>query len=106
MSPRIRVSGDGRRETVYSDETYRERMRSASGVGDWDVFLEKTDTDLVLVERGSAVYYLMRLKPGWSMAYTDALCGLLVRDGSPFRESLARTRLPEIRADGGGIWFP
>ena len=45
LSPQIKVSIDGRRETVYSDPIYAENLRFTSGLGDWDAILKRHPTD-------------------------------------------------------------
>src|SRR5262249_13705264 len=39
IGPGLKVSIDGRRETLYSDETYRQSRDFEQGTGDWDLLL-------------------------------------------------------------------
>ncbi len=48
LGPRVKVSIDGRRETVYSDEMYRQYRDFEQGTGVWDALLKTSKTDLVL----------------------------------------------------------
>ena len=85
LGPKIQVSYDGRRETVYSESLRQLNNNWISGVGAWDALLDEHPTDLALVDKRLPVYNLMRLKAGWTLVYEDALCGLFAR---------ARGRLP------------
>ncbi|HYB44186.1 MAG TPA: hypothetical protein VEL75_20590 [Candidatus Methylomirabilis sp.] len=79
LGPRIKVSVDGRRETVYSDGIYRENLRFADGTGEWNSLLRSHDTHLVLVPRGLPVWNLMKLEPGWTLLDEDAVSALFGR---------------------------
>ena len=83
LGPRIRVSIDGRRETVYPEPVYRQNLRFMFGVGQWDTLLTEYPTDIVLIPGDSAAYSLMRLYPGWVLVYEDTTASLFVRDQSP-----------------------
>ena len=94
LGPRIKVSIDGRRETVYSERSYAENLRFTSGLGNWDEILEKHETDLVFVSKRFPVFNLMQLKPGWTRVYEDPMSGLFVRPGSPLEEEIRLTKEP------------
>lgn len=106
LAPNIRVSIDGRRETVYSPEAQLENLEFLLGTGDWDALLDGRPTDLALVGKAQPVYNLLQLKPGWSVVYEDSLSALFVRQASPLRESLQQTVLPDLPSDGRGLCFP
>ena len=106
LSPNVRVSIDGRRETVYSPESYSRSMRFLYGVGEWDAILDDPRTDMALVGRDQPTYNLIRLKPGWQVVYEDSLSGLFMRDGSPQAEAIRGTVPPDVPADGAGVCFP
>ena len=106
LGPQIKVSMDGRRETVYSEEMYRENLRFMTGVGQWDALLEEHDTDLALVKKADATYNLLRLKPEWIMLYEDPLSALFVPQDSPLRQRIEATPLPALVYDGEGLCFP
>ncbi|MBY0523846.1 MAG: hypothetical protein K2R98_10640 [Gemmataceae bacterium] len=106
LGPDVKVSLDGRRETAYSDDAYREGMRFLSGVGDWDAQLRPKDADLALVSRSFAVFNLMKYQPDWVLVYEDPMCGLFARRGTRALEQLKETPLPDVPWDGAGMQFP
>jgi len=106
LHDRIKVSMDGRRETVYPDSIYSEALRFQAGVGAWDDVLEKRPTDMALVPRGLPTYNLLELKPGWELAHQDSLVGLFVREGWPPGDRLAATEPPTVSYSGRGLCFP
>jgi hypothetical protein len=106
LSGRFPVSMDGRRETVYSDSIYSEALRFQGGTGDWDAILDDHPTDLALVPRRTPTYNLLRLKPGWNLAYQDTLVGVFAREGWPGAELLAATDPPNVPVNGDGLCFP
>ena len=81
LSPRLKVSVDGRRETVYSSAVYAESVDFIYGTGDWDRLLRR-GADLVLVSTQFPVYNLMKLKPGWSLVYEDDMAAVFAPVGS------------------------
>jgi hypothetical protein len=106
LGPRVRVSIDGRRETIYSDAVYRENLDFMLGRGQWDRLIDRPETDLALVHRKRPVFDLMKEKPGWILVYQDALCALFAREGSPSLAQLRQAPVPDLPADGGGLPFP
>jgi hypothetical protein len=88
LGPEMKVSVDGRRETLYSRPVYEENLRFIMGLGRWDDLLEDGRPQAALVSRDFPVFALMRLKPGWSLAYEDSISGLFVRNGSPLAGAL------------------
>ena len=81
LSPRLKVSVDGRRETVYSTAVYAESVDFIYGTGDWDRLLRR-GADLVLVSRQFPVYNLMKLERGWSLVYEDDVAAVFAPMGS------------------------
>ena len=106
LGPRIKVSIDGRRETVYSERSYTENLRFTSGLGNWDGILEKHETHLAFVSKGFPIFNLMELKPEWTRVYEDPMSGLFVRRGSPLEEDIRLTKAPEVSYMGAGLCFP
>jgi hypothetical protein len=106
LGPRIKVSVDGRRETVYSAKIYAENLNFINGVGDWDAILKGSDTELALVSKNFAVFNLMKLKQDWVLVYDDPAAGLFVRKGSPMIERIQNAKLPAVPYDGAGLCFP
>jgi hypothetical protein len=83
LGPRIKVSIDGRRETVYSDRVRQENLMFMDGVGEWDRLLRKYDTHLALVPKDLPIWNLMKRQPGWILLYEDAVSGLFGRQDWP-----------------------
>lgn len=106
LGPEVKVSIDGRRETVYTGEIYKENLRFTYGTGDWDNLLDERPTDLVLVDKSSAASNLMLLKPGWVKVYEDPLCALFARHNSPLRAVIETAEVPGVPFDGEGMVFP
>jgi hypothetical protein len=106
LGPQIRVSLDGRRETVYSEEIYRQNTLFRTGRGDWDELIDAHETDLVLVPAQRTSYNLLLLKPGWVKVYEDPLAAIFVPQDSPLRESIESVALPQVTYDGAGLCFP
>jgi hypothetical protein len=106
LAPRIKVSWDGRRETVYSEHAHRVNLDFLRGAGAWDALLTEHPTDLALVPAGAAAFNLLKLHPGWVLVYEDALSGLFARQGSPLVERIRGTPPPPVPHDGSGLCFP
>jgi hypothetical protein len=106
LGPQIRVSLDGRRETVYSEEIYQQNTHFRTGKGDWDELIDAHDTDLVLTPAQRTSYNLMMLKPGWVKVYEDPLAAIFVPQDSPLREAIESVALPQVPYDGAGLCFP
>ena len=106
LAPSVKVSVDGRRETVYPPTVYLENQHFMRGLGDWDALLENHDTHLALVTTGSPAFNLMKLKPGWRLIYDDPLAGLFGRDGPAMTEAITRTVPRSLPYDGAGSCFP
>lgn len=89
LSPALRISMDGRRETAYPDAAYAAHMAFTFGTGQWDAVLG-TDVDVALVSRRFPTYNLMKLKPGWTLIFEDELSALFAPADSPHLDSLRR----------------
>jgi hypothetical protein len=106
LGPEVRVSMDGRRETVYDQQIYGYSLNMTFGMGEWDVLLHRGTPDLVLVSQEHAVYNLMGLEPGWQLVYEDPLCGLFAQEGSALAKELKGALPPSIPYDGYAWRFP
>lgn len=106
LGPRVRVSIDGRRETVYSDEVRRKALNFEYGRGEWDAVLREGWTEMALVHAGTAPENLLRLDPGWVLVYEDRLSRLFVRRESRLRETIRNTPASALSEDGEGQCFP
>jgi hypothetical protein len=105
LGPRIKVSVDGRRETVYSDEIRRENLDFRMGTGDWDALLRNHETHLALVSKKFPVFNLMQLHPDWLLVYEDRVSGLFVPRDSPLIRQIKTTDPPALPYDGAGLCF-
>lgn len=106
LAPEIRVSMDGRRETVYSDSVYRESRNFQEGKGNWDAVLSDSPTDMSLVPLGSPTANLLSLHQEWQPVYQDSLAVIHARADFAGIERLAATRVPAVSRDGAGTCFP
>ena len=106
LSPRIKVSIDGRRETVYSDKILAENWRFLTGVGDWDTLIGRQETHLALVPRDRPVFNLLKLSSAWVLVHEDSLGGLFARAGSAHIDRIRATNVGWVPEDGNGMCFP
>jgi hypothetical protein len=105
LGPEVKVSIDGRRETVYTDAVYAENQRFAWGDGKWDALIDRAGVDMALVPTQHwPVSNLLRLKPGWSKVYEDDRSAIFVRQGSAAADQIART--PHPPKAGDDLAFP
>ncbi len=101
LGPAVKVSLDGRRETVYNDQLYQMCIRFMFGEGEWDTLLDRYPTDMALVGRQSPTYNLLRWKPGWVLVYEDEISALFVREDFPYRRPLEAAAAQA--GDGGDV---
>ena len=106
LSPAVKVSMDGRRETAYSQTTYLQSLAFRFGQGKWNAVLENPETDMALVKTGLAPYHLMKVEPGWRLIYQDTLAALFAREALPIVDVLERTAAPSLPPDGAGLCVP
>jgi hypothetical protein len=106
LGPQLKVSIDGRRETIYSDAIYRENLDFMLGRVRWDRLVDRPGTELALVDRKRPVFDLMKQKRGWILVYQDALCALFAREGSPSLAQIRQAQVPDLPPDGRGLAFP
>jgi hypothetical protein len=103
----VKVSMDGRRETVYSDESYRQSRDFEQGTGAWDALLRTAPpTDFVLVPIGSPTANLLSRTDGWLPLYRDTLCVLFVSAGVRDISRIVSSPIPSLPDNGGGLCFP
>lgn len=81
LAPNVKVSLDGRRETVYGSRAYRENVEFIYGIQDWQDLLNDR-TNLCLASKTTAGFALMELLPDWRLVFQDQNCGLFARSGS------------------------
>lgn len=106
LSPAVKVSVDGRRETMYGRAIYAENLNFKYGQGDWSALLREHDTHLALVRTGFPAFNLLKLEPGWRLIYQDSLATLFGRPGLAIVEAIERTVPPALPPDGAGLCFP
>ncbi len=100
LGPAVKVSMDGRRETLYSGEAYRQSLDFDRGRGIWDALLKTSSTDLVLAPNASPTANLLSLTEKWVPLYQDTYCVLFARPDcrASTRSSRRRSRSCRITA--------
>jgi hypothetical protein len=106
LGPGVKVSVDGRRETAYSDESYRQSLDFERGTGAWDALLKAPPTDLVLAPNWSPTANLLGRTEGWVPLYRDTFCVLFIRAGRPDLDRFLEHPLPDLPDNGEGLCFP
>ena len=106
LTPAIKVSVDGRRETAYDNRVYHQNLDFRFGQGDWEALLREHDTHLALVRRFHPSDNLLRLKPGWTLLYEDPLAALFGRADLPYLDRIRATPAPSVPYDGAGLCVP
>lgn len=106
LGSRLKVSIDGRRETVYSAEALERDARFREGRPGWDALLRCGNPPMALLRRDSRAEHLMRRQTGWTAAYEDRLCTLFLRDDAASRCRLSNSLTPEALGGPDGTWFP
>lgn len=105
LGPRVKVMMDGRRESIYSDETYQQYLHFQDGSGDWDRLLRDYQPDVALLEKESTSANLLQLKPGWKQVYSDKIAVVLVREGSAAASAVTKAAASFSPAPGP-FYFP
>jgi hypothetical protein len=100
LAPDVKVSVDGRRETVYSDEIRNVNLDFRTGRADWQALLRDYPTELVLMETDRPADNLVELTSGWTSVYSDSVASLYVRTNSAAEHLLADTSSSPKPADG------
>jgi hypothetical protein len=101
LAPHLKVSIDGRRETVYSPARLAAHAAFSYGYHDWRGILDRDHADLALVSPRFAVYGLLATAPDWRLAFADHTSGLFVRRKTAADKVLARTPPPPPEPDDG-----
>jgi hypothetical protein len=95
LGPRVKVSIDGRRETVYSSQALARDLEFREARPGWRVLLQTGDPNFALLRRGSPCEQRLREEPGWKVAYEDRLSTLLVRQASPLADRISQSPAPD-----------
>jgi hypothetical protein len=82
LGPNVRVSVDGRRETVYSEKRYQAAMDFMYGINEWDSIIRSNEVTMALVANKSSIHNLMNTQDGWELAYQDSISSLFLRRNS------------------------
>lgn len=90
LGPGVKVSMDGRRETIYPPRIYQQYLQFALGRGDWSALLRESPADMALVGAERPPANLLRLSDEWQVAFEDGHSVLFVR-----RESAVAPRVLE-----------
>jgi hypothetical protein len=107
LGPAVKVSIDGRRETAYSDEAYRQSRGFELGSSDWDALLKTgKPTDLVLAPIGSPIIEPLSRIREWIPLYRDTCCIMFVRAHMPGLDRLLQTPVPPFPDNGNRLCFP
>ena len=106
VGPRVQVSVDGRRETVYDATSYRRNLDFMRGTGRWDALLTEYPTNMALVRRHSASANLLLQRTDWELLYQDQLCALFAKRGRAAARALRRVAPPAVSPYGKGLKFP
>jgi hypothetical protein len=98
LAPGVRVSFDGRYETVYPEEVARVNFDFLYGTGDWGRLLRDYPTEMVLVSKAFPGARRMARAPGWTAVYEDPVSALylpVARAAGPWvRPAEARGTIP------------
>jgi hypothetical protein len=76
LGPDVRISFDGRYETVYPDDVTRVNFDFLYGRGDWRRLLHDYPTEMVLVSKAFPGAQLMAREQGWVAVYEDEVSAL------------------------------
>ena len=107
LGPDVKVSIDGRRETVYSEASYRQSLDFEQGRGAWDALLKTGPaTELVLAPNQSPIANLLSRSKGWLPLYQDTFCVIFAREGLPALDRIVRTPVPALPDNGDRLCFP
>ena len=107
LGPEVKVSIDGRRETVYSDQSYRQSLDLARGSGAWDALLKTgSPTDLILIPKRWPVVVPLSRMTGWISLYQDSYCIIFAREGLPDLDRIVQTPVPTLPDNGNRVCFP
>lgn len=100
FGPEARVSIDGRRETIYSEEVYQLNLDFMEGRGNWEELLELRPADWVLAPSASPVIPLMRGTGDWEVVYEDPVATIFSKRMVELDQDDA------IPIDGNGSCYP
>jgi hypothetical protein len=97
LNPDMKVSSDGRREAVYSNDALQTNLRFALGTHDWDGVLTRYKTDAVLIPRNYSAFALLARRTDWQLCYEDNVCGIFAPRDSKLAHQLSQTQVPALK---------
>jgi hypothetical protein len=106
LGPNVKVSIDGRRETLYPPAIYAHAKDFLMGRQRWDALLDDFPTDMALVMQSSPTCNLLMLKPGWRPVYQDEVSALFVRSSTHLETKLSRMAATFVPAKTTALHFP
>jgi hypothetical protein len=81
LYPKVKISHDGRYETVYPEEVSEDNFNFIFGKGSWRRLLTNYPTEMVLVDKSFPVTRLMDDESGWSNVYEDGISAVYLPTG-------------------------
>jgi hypothetical protein len=105
LGPKVKVMMDGRRETVFPDQIYRQYLQFQDGTGEWDRLVRDYPADVALLERDSVSANLFGLKTDWRKVYEDKVAVIFARSGTPVAERLVKIASRQTTS-AGRSYFP
>jgi hypothetical protein len=106
LGPRVKVSMDGRRETLYSEQVYAHAKDFQAGRKGWDAVLDQFPTNMALVRQSSPTYSLLQLKPGWVLIHEDQVSALFARGGTALEKRLSLSARTFVPGSARSRFFP
>jgi hypothetical protein len=106
LGPRVKVSIDGRRETVYSSEVLARDLDFREARPGWRALLQIGDPSFALLRRGSRSDQQMRAEPDWRVAYEDPVSSFFIRQTHSLDTRITQTPSPNLLRDGTGTRSP
>lgn len=79
LSPDFKLGMDGRFKNIYPNEVIRDYFAFLNAKQNWHRFLEKYETDYILIRPTDGAAFLLRSDPEWRVDYEDAGAVLFVR---------------------------
>lgn len=85
LGPDIKVSIDGRRETVYNEKAYQKNVEFINGHPEnWHKLVSTERTDLVLAHKQTNCYQILKNDPHVELIFEDDGSALFAPTGSPY----------------------
>jgi hypothetical protein len=82
LAPRVKVSMDGRRETVYSDDLFDSHMRLYRNEAGATELVSRLNPDAIWLPTGAGVIAVLRAE-GWRVVFDGPVSTIMLRDSRP-----------------------